>query len=711
LEVKELNLPEEFKSFLIKKGYTTLYPPQEEAIKEGLLEGESLLIATPTASGKTLIALMAMAKKIIEEDSKACYLTPLRALANEKYEEFKELEDIKKRNGEKIKVAISTGDYDLPDESLGKANIIVLTNERFDSLLRHGVSWLEEVNLFVVDEIHLINDEERGPNLEMALTRIISMYKKPQLIALSATLSNYKEIAEWLGVKAISLDWRPVPLIEGIYAYNEIYFSDKDRRKVEYSGKGPIFDLCLDSLKRGEQVLIFAETRRKAVSISDKLSDLTSSFLKEEEKKELRRIAEEVLNYGEENEISKKLSENIKKGSAFHHAGLIPQHRRIVEKGFKDGLIKIISSTPTLAAGVNLPAKRVIISSLARYDPDYGGRFNISVMEYKQMCGRAGRPQYDEFGEALIISSNYQDVQDIYYEYILGKPEPVESKLSKDSSFRTHLLSTIVSSPGITNNELKEFFNKSLLARKFNPSLLNSKINRSLNYLLEASLIEKRGNRFIATEFGKRISLLYLDPETGILLKEGLSKAKKGIKHTAGFLYLITSTPDFKPKFYFKDKDFEMVRDYLSLHKDEFLFPLDYQDFENIKNVMILNAWIDEWREAKILEVFDIEPGDLYRMVESADWLLYSCQEIAKLINRLDLINEIYNLRLRVKEGVKEELLNLISLKGIGRVRARILFNAGYTDLEKLSKASEKELASLPKIGNSLARKILEQLK
>ncbi|MEM4312136.1 MAG: DEAD/DEAH box helicase [Nitrososphaerales archaeon] len=713
MEIKELNLPEEFKNLLIERGYSKLYPPQERAIKKGLLNNESLLVATPTASGKTLIAMMAIAKKVIEENSKACYLTPLRALAYEKYEDFKDFENFKKADGDNIRVALSTGDYDFPDESLGKADIIILTNERFDSLLRHGVSWLDRVSLFVADEVHLINDEGRGPTLEMVLTRIVSMPNKPQLIGLSATITNHEEIAEWLNLKPISMDWRPVPLIEGIYSYNEIFFKDGSRRKLEYYGKGAIVDLSMDCLKRNQQVLIFAETRKRAVSLSDKLSYYTQSFLKGEEENKAKRLAEEILSYGEESELSKKLSEHILKGSSFHHAGLISQHRRIVERGFKDGVIKVICSTPTLAAGVNLPATRVIISSLLRYDPEYGERSKISVMEYKQMCGRAGRPQFDEYGEAIILAPNYDDVRELYQKYLLGIPEPIESRLSQDSSFRAHLLSTIVGLPAISLKELQEFFGKSLLAKQFGS--INSKLNRALNYLIENEMIEKRNLRFLATDFGKRVSLLYIDPETGIMLKRGLTIAKKEGKHTAGILQLISSTPDFNPKFNLRNKDFDLVIEFIHEHRDEFLLPLPPLDpydpfFNDLRNVMILYTWIEEGKEQKILESFGIEPGDLYRMIESAEWLLYSCYEISKLINRIDLLDEIYKLRLRVKEGVKEELLSLASLKGIGRIRARILYNAGYTSLEKLAKASEKELSNLPKIGSALAKKIIEQL-
>ena len=177
-------------------------------MKAGLLEGKSLVISSPTASGKTLTAMMAAYKKV-KEGRKVVYLSPLRALASEKYAEFKELE----RFG--IRCAIGTGDFDASGEVLGKFDLLVLTNEKFDSILRHGVSWLRAVGLFISDEVHLAGSGDRGPTLEMILTRVIHLGLDAQLLSLSATISNADEIAKWLRSELISLDWRPVPLRAG----------------------------------------------------------------------------------------------------------------------------------------------------------------------------------------------------------------------------------------------------------------------------------------------------------------------------------------------------------------------------------------------------------------------------------------------------------------------------------------------------------------
>src|SRR5580658_8518567 len=225
MKFQELALPQEFLAFLDEKGYKDLYPPQEAAVKAGLLEGKSLVISSPTASGKTLTAMMAAYKKI-KEGRKVVYLCPLRALASEKYAEFRQLE----RFG--ISCAIGTGDFDASGEVLGKFDILVLTNEKFDSILRHGVSWLRAVGLFVSDEVHLAGSGDRGPTLEMILTKVIHIGLDAQLLSLSATISNADQLATWLRSKLVQLDWRPVPLREGVYDYGRIVYHPWGERPI-----------------------------------------------------------------------------------------------------------------------------------------------------------------------------------------------------------------------------------------------------------------------------------------------------------------------------------------------------------------------------------------------------------------------------------------------------------------------------------------------
>ncbi|MEM3084559.1 MAG: DEAD/DEAH box helicase [Nitrososphaerales archaeon] len=705
--VADVDIPAQLKTILNELGYRTLYPPQEQAVRCGLLEGKNLLVTTPTASGKTLIAMLATAKTVLDKNQKVVYLTPLRALASEKYNEFKIFQNMSKKDGGKVKVIISTGDYDSTSEGLKDGDIIILTNEKMDSVIRHGAEWIDDVGLYVTDEVHLLCDKERGPTLEMMLTKVKLMQQKAQLLALSATVTNADDVAEWLGCELINTDWRPTELIEGVYDYGSVKLQDGSVRSIESTARGAPIDLAVDCIKNGGQVLIFAETRKRAVSLAEKTSELIEHFLNDEERRVLADRSKHI-HESDDTELTSTLAALVKSGVAFHHAGLNPSSRQIVEDMFRNGMIKVLTATPTLAAGVNLPARRVVISSITRYDYEYGASVPISVLEYKQLCGRAGRPRYDSYGEAIIVAPN-ANAEEIFEHYIHGRPEPIRSKLVDDRAVRMHLLSTIATIPGIKKEEIDDLFANTLLAKQYRKATINSKVNSALDYLELEEMIVRRGERFVASEFGKRTSLLYIDPATAVEFRRAIMSAKKAVKHTLGFLHLVTDCTDFYPKLQLRSKDIDEVRMLIDRYEGELLF--DLNEYECSRSLFALYAWTQEYTEKKMLEVFGIEPGDMYRIVETSDWLLYSLYEVAKLLGREDLLQEIHVLRQRVKYGIKEELIPIVSLEGVGRVRARALFNAGFKNVKSIRDARVEKLASIPKIGNMLAKRIKEQLK
>ncbi len=221
MQLKEIKnkLPEKVYEILSKE-IKELRPSQEKAIESGLFDGKNLVVCTPTASGKTLIAEMAMLKNIIENGGKAVYIVPLKALASEKYKNFKE------KYGELINIGLSIGDLDSSDKGLGKYDLIICTSEKLDSLIRHKSTWIEEIKVIVVDEIHLLNDVGRGPTLEILLTMLRQMIDA-QIIGLSATIGNPKELSSWLDAKLVEDNWRPVELKKGVYYDGEIEWEKK----------------------------------------------------------------------------------------------------------------------------------------------------------------------------------------------------------------------------------------------------------------------------------------------------------------------------------------------------------------------------------------------------------------------------------------------------------------------------------------------------
>lgn len=203
---------------ILEKEITKLRPAQEKSIKKGLLEGKNLLVCTPTASGKTLIAELAALKSITENRGKAVYIVPLKALASEKYREFK------RKYAKIAKVALSIGDIDNSDPHLAEYDLIVMTSEKLDSLIRHNSPWVAGIKTVIIDEIHLLNDTGRGPTLEILLTIFKQLLKNAQFIGLSATIGNAEELAEWMNAELVVDDWRPVELHKGIYLDGKIEF-------------------------------------------------------------------------------------------------------------------------------------------------------------------------------------------------------------------------------------------------------------------------------------------------------------------------------------------------------------------------------------------------------------------------------------------------------------------------------------------------------
>jgi helicase len=203
---------------VLEKGITTLRPAQVKSVESGLLQGKNLLVCTPTASGKTLIAELAALKSILEGNGKAIYIVPLKALASEKFKDFK------KKYGHMIKIALSIGDMDSNDSYLVDYDLIITTSEKLDSLIRHHAPWLSSISTIIIDEIHLLNDPGRGPTLEILITILRQLLKKSQIIGLSATIGNPNELAAWLNANLVEDAWRPVKLDKGVYLDGEIEY-------------------------------------------------------------------------------------------------------------------------------------------------------------------------------------------------------------------------------------------------------------------------------------------------------------------------------------------------------------------------------------------------------------------------------------------------------------------------------------------------------
>jgi len=696
MRVADLGLDPRIVEILKKQGIEELYPPQADAIGPALL-GENLVLAIPTASGKSLVAYLAILASVLQ-GGKALYIVPLRALAAEKYEALKDFEPLG------IKVGISVGDYDSADPTLEKLDVIVATSERADSLLRHRTNWLQRLSVVVADEVHLINDADRGPTLEVTLAKLRQVNPKAQVLALSATIKNSEELARWLEAEHITSEWRPVPLKQGVYFDGLVHFADQTIQEVKVR-EDDMSGLVTDVLASGGQALIFVNTRRSTEALAKSLARDVREALSEKELDHLDKLADQLVRGQEEaTSMAARLGKCIDGGVAFHHAGLTNDQRSMVEKEFKKGRVKCIVATPTLAQGVDTPARRVVIRDLNRFDVNLG-LSPIPVMEVKQMCGRAGRPRYDPYGEAILFAKDEDDIDELIQDYFLSEPEAIESKLGSEPALRMHILANIATGHVATEEELFAFFNRTFFAFTGDVHTIRGKVLEVLEFLAKEDFIIRHDGFLKATFFGKRTSDLYIDPLSAVKMRDALHQARDD---RFFHLWTICTTPDM-PKLYLRRGDYAWVEQ--KIEEADLTFPVEDYDFflAEVKTASLLDDWSTERTEEEVTKRFGVGPGDIRRMTDQAEWLLYSMAELGRIFNKKK-VRALTRLTIQVQYGVKEELLELISLRGVGRVRGRALFQRGFKTLKDLQKANPNDLSRIPTIGATLAGKIKEQV-
>ena len=700
------NLPHIKEAFNIL-GISKLYPPQEKAIPYAL-SGENIVLSIPTAAGKSLVAYLAIIHQLKSKGGKALYIVPLRALAREKYEDLKRFEKLG------FRVGISTGDLDESDPRISRYDIIICTSEKADSLLRHGINWLDTIQVLVIDEIHLIHDPKRGPTLEVIISRFKALNPDTQLIALSATIKNAVELADWLEARLIQSDWRPVTLKEGVFFKNQIKFNDGSIEKIKGDKKKPVERLVEKSIENGGQSLIFVNNRRSTVSLANKLSALIKDILTAQEKKGLKDLVSSIEKEQMENtSIVQTLTSCIENGVAFHNAGLSSIQKKAVEKGFKDRIIKCIVATPTLAAGVNIPARQVIIRDLYRYDANFG-MVSIPILEYKQQAGRAGRPGYDKIGEAITIAKNSDQQDKIFFNYVLADTEPIYSKLGNQAALRMHLLSAIATNFVNDEKSISKFINSTFYAYQSDSYTIEDEIDTALEFLLSNEFIEKIDTGYMATLFGTRTSSLYIDPLSALQLKQSLEKSPEREVTPLSFLHAICSTPDIR-SLYLRGTDSWVEEKAEQLHST-FLLDVpqhsssEYEWFlSDLKTALLIEDWIEETPYDRIVTKYNIWPGDIHNVVEIAEWLLHAIREFARMYN-FSCVSDVNDVIIRVHNGCKHELLNLISLKGIGRVRSRAIFNEGFKTINDLRGVPVERIANIKTVGEIVAKNIKNQI-
>ena len=660
-------------------------PAQKAVIESGYLEDKSnYIISIPTASGKTVLGILPALKTILN-GGKAVYAAPLLSIQNEKVKEFKAFEE----HG--IKVGKHPSNSDLS----------VMVFESFDTLTRFSWNVLREVDTLIIDEFHMIGEYSRGPTLESAITRAKIINPSLRIIALSATLKNIDEIEQWLDGKTVEHDYRPVPLNKEVL--DAEMFNTKNKNDV-------IVKIVEKAIEDNSQALSFVSTRRFTESLATHVAKKIDKKTTNEQKQKFKQVADKLLEVPKKKgslptTTCLKLAEAAEKGVVFHHAGLFNEQKEIIEDEFRNGNILMITATPSLMYGVNLPSKYVVIRDHTRWTSN--GPASIPVFDYEQMSGRAGRPQYDDVGYSYLVAKTMDEAFDLEARYVNGEIELTNSKLidNKDAIYK-QIIAQIASSLSKNLDDLNDFFGKTLYGfqMKNNPSMsmfaqdsLNWELESALEFLLQNGIIRATPEGLKTTDFDNLIAKSNYAVETAVKIKEYVSTMEK--LNPAEMIYALAETPDL-PLISFKGrKSKDPVRDKLS---ECGLFAVDIGNPE--ATAVSLIEWIDERNEYEIENAYNVYSASTRRSAYEASRLVKFAKNTLEVLGNYSNLKDMDYLSARLYYGVKEDIIPLVvGVKRLGRKRARLLMK---TFGDNLSEASEKELQKVEGIGPKLAGKV-----
>ncbi|GAA0208775.1 DEAD/DEAH box helicase [Halobaculum roseum] len=656
MRVADLPLAPEYVEHFEREGIAELYPPQVAAVEAGVCDGDNVVAAVPTASGKTFVAELAL----LTADGPGLYVCPLRALAREKYEEFDALPG--------VDAGISTGDYDSAASDLAANDVIVATSEKVDSAIRNGAGWVDDLACVVVDEVHLLGSPGRGPTLEVTLATLRRRAPEVQIVALSATVDNPEDIAAWLDAELVESTWRPVDLRVGVHAEGTVEFDDGSSLSVPVDAGDPASDadteataeLVRGAVADGGQALAFVASRREAERLAERLSeerlpavadgvdrggdgdggDEGDGDAVDNRETAAVEVAAELREAGG-TETGDRLAETAERGVAFHHAGLSSDHRALVERSFRDRKLSVICATPTLAAGVNVPARRVVVRDQRRYTGE--GTEWLPVLEVHQMCGRAGRPHLDPYGEAVLVADDREEREGLWDRYVTADPERVESKLRDPAALRTHTLALVATGIAGSQTEVLDALGGTFYASRTSNPNLGGVVGDAIASLIDDGLLAPTDAGddagIEATPLGEQVSRQYVTPDTGVRIVEGLEAVAGMDPETVTELTafeIVCDTPDMVDTYLGNAERAEIYQFARTRSAELTTGMTEAEDFEgwleSVKTARVLTEWVDGASVEELVAAYRIGPGDLESRIERAEWLLGAADAIAEVV-------------------------------------------------------------------------------
>ena len=623
-----------------------------------LESGFNAVLLMPTGSGKTHRAAAAI-QRTCQGGKKAVYVTPTRALANELHSRWTSA-------WPELKVGIFTGDFGTDQDypvSFVESDVLIMTPERLDLCTRqwrHHWRWLPQVDLLVIDELHLLNDPHRGARLEGAVVRMRALNPFARVVGLSPTLGNPHELANWLDGVCHQSTWRPIKSI-----WRTIVFSKADEKPAK------VVEAVQPVIAGGGKSLVFVQSKRRAEQLA--------AYLR-----------------------------SVGIDAGHHHGGLGFDQRREVEEKFRARALEVLVATGTLEVGLNLPVRQVVLYDLQQFD---GEEFSpLSVISVWQRAGRAGRPGLDDTGEVVMLRARWE--RDRQYER--AQFEPIQSKLARSHHLAEQVIVSIAAGFARDRSELSDLMSSTLAAKQNMLAALGEQVSTmcSAGFLSEEDVDDQGKRRLRSTALGRLCTRLLISPQTVLRMKRLLQR--EGAWTYLDLLLVCCAMPDCDPVVTVDFEDLSHLGDRLSRRRSHLLC-VDNEGvaqqlevspkrlLSSVKGALIMLAWTETGDANVVADQLSCYPNEVTRLRDSTLRLLSGLRALLKETASDDSLSgrdssyldkKIARLELMIVAGLDEDAATLTLVPGIGKTWARRLVENDILDIEMLAQAEVDQLLS-----------------
>jgi replicative superfamily II helicase len=643
----------------------------QETVAPAILErDENVVVSAPTASGKTVLAELAI-HRTLRDGGRAAFVAPMRALTSEKAQEWERFAD------RGYEVCVVTGDRDVDRHTAERADVLVMTPEKLDSATRGADGGIaRDLDCCVIDEVHLLDSPGRGSALDVTIARL-RRAQDPRIVALSATMTNVDDVAAWLDAPdATTFDFgdahRPVELHTDVRTYErgENAFADKYRRLYR------ALDIAEPHLRDDGQALVFVASRRDARRAAEKARDVLA-----ERDVPIGARGDYDLHTAAQDLTNDTLRQSVVDGVGFHHAGLARADRDRVEDWFRDGTLDLLFSTTTLAWGVNLPARCVVIRDTKYHDP-LEGEVDVRPIDVRQMLGRAGRPSFDDVGYGWVIAAP-EDAD--RYRRLLREGSPIESHLPDDLAF--HLNAEIAGGTLPDLAAVNDWFESTFCAvraraapTQYDLPGLEARVRDTVQDLVDRGFV-RDDDGLAPTALGRLASQFYVELPTAERFRDITGTADPDAPQQG-------AAPAAEGRDPSQPDSHDIVRAVaeaaefasVSCRADEqeavdavvdALPPRAVPEADGARKVVAI------LRSGMRGETPGALRGDAWAIRQNADRLLAACRAIGEEFGGPHVAARVSRVAARVSEGVGPDAVGLTAIDGVGAGRAESLANAG----------------------------------